>query len=74
MTQSFLGSFAKAQKSYQKGRVFPLDQFWEVFLNPTNLVGFICPIKKVGLILCPPRNFGSQKKYPTKKVGLKISY
>jgi hypothetical protein len=55
MTQSFLGSFAKAQKSYQKGRVFPLDQFWGVFLNPTKLVGFICPTKKVGLIFGRPR-------------------
>ena len=30
--------------------------------SPTKLVGFICPIKKVGLILGLP-GFGSQKKF-----------
>jgi hypothetical protein len=40
--------------------------------SPTKLVGFICPTKKVGLILAVPGS--DQKKSSIKKVGLKKSY
>ena len=46
-----------------------MAEFWELFLNPTNLVGFICPIKKVGLILGRP-SFKDPKKSSIKKVRL----
>ena len=73
---SFCGNDAWLTRNWSNNRIEVKKNRPEVekrfLISPTKLVGFICPTKKVGLILGRP-GFGS-KKSSIKKVGLKKFY